>query len=107
MVAFTLRHVSTRWSKRRTVSIRAAGPPQGANYSPAGGSERSERGGRSSLRLGPENHLRAAEERDGFAVGVARHGRIPDLCSVAEMRGPRDARDDSIARRAEEVGLQL
>src|SRR5207253_2303118 len=44
----------------RPIIIRAAGPPQGANCTPLGGSERSERGGPHKPREGPPRARRAS-----------------------------------------------
>src|SRR5437773_11238774 len=57
--------------------------------------------------LGPQNHLRAAEERDPSPASLDTNRRIPDLRGAPQMHGRRAADDRAIARGAEEVGFEL
>src|SRR5688572_29419962 len=57
--------------------------------------------------LGVDDELRAAEERDGLAAPAVHNDGIPELRRAPEVGGARDAFNGAIARRAEEVGLEL
>src|SRR5688572_4843880 len=57
--------------------------------------------------LGVDDELRAAEERDGLAALAVRDDGIPELRRAPEVGGARDALDRPLARRAEEIGLEL
>ena len=57
--------------------------------------------------LGPEDHLRAAKEGDGFAGCLIEHGRIPDLCVAPQVLRRCLAACDSLPQRADEIALEL
>ena len=54
-----------------------------------------------------KHHLRASEQRDGFAGFAVRHRGIPDLSRLSQMRCGGNALDRPLGRGAEVVGLQL
>lgn len=60
-----------------------------------------------SFLLRHENHLRAAEECDGFSRLSMRDDGVPDLSRAAAMRGFRDALDGSLAGRADVIAFQF
>src|SRR2546425_11921410 len=57
--------------------------------------------------LGPQNHLRAAKDRDARAAPFEAYCGIPYLRGAAQMHGRRAADDRAIACGAEEVRLEL
>src|SRR5687767_12309229 len=57
--------------------------------------------------LGVDDELRAAEERDGLAALAVRDDGIPELRRAPKVGGARNALDRALARRAEEIGLEL
>lgn len=56
---------------------------------------------------GIENHLRAAEERDGAPGIPMAHDGVPDLGRAPEVNDARNAIHDAFAGRAEMVGLEF
>src|SRR5262245_58366950 len=57
--------------------------------------------------LGIDDELRAAKERERLAGFLVRDYRVPELRRAPEVLRPRDHGDDSLAGRAEAVGLAL
>src|SRR6186713_200168 len=57
--------------------------------------------------LWPQDHLRTAELGDRFGRALRHNHRVPDLRGAALVQGPCRALDDAVARRAQEVALQL
>src|SRR6266542_440586 len=86
------------WSSPRRCDTR-----RGTMVEPAAAAAKRE----SSDRLAAQDHLRAPEERDRTSIGMARDDGVPDLRRAAEMRGLRDAGDRAVARRAQEIALEL